>query len=725
MYSIEYANWRMKMQNDNITVAKHSGFCFGVKRATDSLEEKIASCGKDYKGKIYTLGKLIHNETYNKSLSDRGVEVISYEDILGVADGASEMCPVTVFVRAHGITCKTEELLVECSKRNPYFSFVDCTCPFVKRIHKIAADNSGDDRAFILMGKADHPEVVGIMSWFNGEKYVFSSEEEFERAYENGALGNLHKKTPIIVAQTTFNLSQWKKSNKKIKLLYTKAIIFDTICSVTESRQLEAENISKHSDLMIVIGGRESSNTAKLAEICEENCHNTLWIESAYELKNNIPFTHRKVGIVAGASTPDNIIEEVYQVMSAETQNTELSFEELLNKETPKTLNTGDTVTGIVTSVSPSEIQLDLGTKVTGRISADQITDDPSVKLADLFKIGDAVEAFVIKVSDIDGFATLSKKRADSDKNWLDVVAAYDNGEALSGKVIEAVKGGVIILANAVKVFIPASQSGVPKDGDLASIVGNDVQFKIIEIKPGKKSIGSIRAIERENRRAKEAEFWASIEEGKQYTGIVKSMTSYGAFVDLGGVDGMVHASELSWKHIKNPAEVLALGDVVTVYVKSFDKEAKRISLGYKTEATNPWIIFTANYAVGDVVPVKIVNMMPFGAFAEIIEGVDGLIHISQISQTRIGKPQDVLEIGQSVDAKIIEIDNEKQKISLSIRVLLDEATAATEVADAAEAAKAAKAADAADAADVAEATEVSDKVASVEKSAEADVVTE
>jgi 4-hydroxy-3-methylbut-2-enyl diphosphate reductase len=425
---------------------------------------------------------------------------------------------------------------------------------------------------------------------------------------------------------------------------------------------------------MIVIGGKESSNTAKLAGICRQYCENTWLIESASEVNAFLPNTHKKVGIVAGASTPSDIIEEVFKNMSEE------NFAQMLD-ESFKTLNTGDTVTGIVTKVTDADLQLDLGTKVTGMIKAEQITDDSSVKLTQMFKVGDEVEAFVIRVSDIEGVAELSKKRVDSDKNWVKIVKASEDQEILEGKVTEAVKGGVVVVVDSVRIFVPASQTGVPKDGDLSTIVGTVVKLKVIEIKqPGKKAIGSIRVVLREERREKEAAFWAEIEEGKKYTGTVKSMTSYGAFVDLGaGVDGMVHTSELSWKHIKSPADVLAIGDEITVFVKSFDAEKKRISLGYKTDDTNPWLLFRNTYNAGDVVSVKIVNMMPFGAFAEIMDGVDGLIHISQIAQTRIGKPADVLELGQEVDAKIIEIDDENKKVSLSIRVLLDEAQAEAE----------------------------------------------
>ena len=657
-----------------VTVAENAGFCFGVKRAADKIAEAEKTAGNE---RIFTLGHLIHNPTYNKRLEEKRIFSIGVEDVEKIVASAGEDSPVRLFLRAHGIPKNEEARLRKMEEENKFFKCVDCTCPYVKKIHKIASECSSDDNIFILMGSESHPEVIGIMSYFDGEKYVFDSKENFELAVKNGSLVNLHKKTPVLAAQTTFNLLEWEKTQKFIKNLCTNPIIFDTICSVTEKRQQEAARLSRECDMMVVIGGRESSNTAKLADICRGHCKNTVWVEDAAELDGFLTNTHENVGIVAGASTPSDIIEEVNKKMS-EQEN----FAQML-EETFKTLNTGDTVTGIVTKVTDTDLQLDLGTKVTGVIKAEQITDDSSVKLTEMFKIGDEVEAFVIRVSDIEGVAELSKKRVDSDKNWVKIVEACNNGDIVEGKITEAVKGGVVAIVDSVRVFIPASHTGIPKDGDISVLVGNVVKLKVIEIKDyAKKAIGSIRVVLREERKAQEAEFWASIEEGKQFTGKVKSMTTYGAFVDLGGVDGMVHASELSWKHIKSPAEVVAIGDEITVFVKSFDVEKKRISLGYKTEDTNPWFIFKNTYNEGDVASVKIVNMMPFGAFAEIVDGVDGLIHISQIAQTRIAKPADVLELGQVVDAKITEIDDEKKKVSLSIRVLLDEAATEEEVVE-------------------------------------------
>ena len=356
-----------------------------------------------------------------------------------------------------------------------------------------------------------------------------------------------------------------------------------------------------------------------------------------------------------------------------------INFAELL-EESLKTLNTGDIVTGYVTAVNDGEIQLDIGAKVTGIIKADQITDDPSVKLTEMFKIGDAVKAFVIRVSDVEGFATLSKKRVDSKLKFVKLLDAYNEGTIIEGTVCEAIKGGVLLNYEGNRIFVPASQTGVPKDGDLSVLVGTVQKAKIVEIKEDKKrAVASIRKVKSEERKAKEADFWANIEVGKQYEGEVKSLTSYGAFVDLGGVDGMVHRTELSWTRIKSPADVVAVGDVIKVFVKEFDAEAKRISLGYKTEETNPWNVFMNEYKVGDVADVKIVSLMPFGAFAEVVPGVDGLIHVYQITDKKIAKPSDVLNVGDVVKVEIIAVDEENRKISLSMRTLLQASEEATE----------------------------------------------
>ena len=655
-------------------IARNAGFCPGVRAATERLHRRIQTRAAGER--IFTLGHLIHNEDYNASLLEKGVRAIEACELEALSREARADAPVTVFIRAHGITVQTRALLESLKMQNPHFDFVDCTCVFVEKIHRIASEKNDEKERFVFLclGSAKHPEVEGFMSCFEGEKHVFATAEALQAALEGEKCLDFSSKTPVMVAQTTQKLTEWKNSQKVLRNHFTKALIFDTICNVTHLRQTEAAALASECDGMIVIGGKESSNTAKLFEICRAHCPDTLWITgwSDLALVQTYAKAHRKVGIAAGASTPSDIIEEVHKTMS------EKNFAELFEETEVKIYKAGAIVTGIVTHVSDTELELDLGAGQTGYIKADHVSDDPSVKLTEAFKEGDTIEAKVIRNSDVEGIIELDKRRVDSGKNWGKIVAAKEEGAVLEAEVSDVVKGGVIVFVYGNRVFIPASQTGVPKDGDLAPLKGTTVKFKVIETKDqGNKAIGSIRAVAREERRAAEDAFWGSIEEGKVYTGVVKSMTSYGAFVDLGGVDGMVHTSELSWKHIKNPAEVVSVGETITVFVKSFDREKKRISLGYKTEESNPWVIFTNQYQVGDVVPVKIVNMMAFGAFAEIIDGVDGLIHISQIAMTRIGKPADVLEIGQSVDAKIIEIDNDKQKVSLSIRALLEEVAAA------------------------------------------------
>lgn len=656
----------------SVYVASHAGFCFGVRRATDAIEEKLHQAH----GRICTLGRLIHNDGYVNYLKSRGVEEICGDDIDRICADAERGENITVVIRAHGEVRENLEKFERCAASHPNLEILDCTCPYVNKVRRIAADNSGEGKLFILIGAAEHPEVRGIMSCTNGVGMVFPNSHELSQwiATDEG-----QKSTHLTIsaaAQTTQKLSEWKKCLEIIEKVYTNPKIFDTICNVTGERQREASKLAEDSDVVLVIGSRDSSNTAKLFEICRERCPRTYFLENAGAAFDVKMTPNDRISITAGASTPYSVIQEVEKAMNEQmTEN----FAEMLENSI-KTLNTGDVVKGIVTSIGTNEIHLDLGAKTTGVITHDQICDDPSAKLSDMFKIGDEIEAFVIKVSDVDGIATLSKKRVDSDKNWNGIVAAYENGDILEGKVVEAVKGGVIISVNSVRIFIPGAHTGIPRDGDLSTLVGTTQKIKIIEIKSDrKKAYGSIRVVAREERRKKEEAFWNTVEEGMEFDGEVRSLTSYGAFVDLGGVDGMVHSSELSWRHIKHPSEVVKVGDVIHVFVKAIDRDRKRISLGYKTEDMNPWNIFTKKYSVGDTAEVKVVSLMPFGAFAEIVPGVDGLIHISQITDHKIGKPDDVLSAGQIVSAKITDVDEENHKVSLSIRALMEEAAAPAE----------------------------------------------
>ena len=660
-----------------ITVAKNAGFCFGVRRATDTVEDLIKS---ESKCPVYILGKLIHNEQYNSYLRENGACEIDADKIEQIYSDSLLGKDAVIVIRTHGIEKSIQKKLTECE--NLHLRVVDCTCPYVKKIHKIAEENSRDGQTFILIGKEDHPEVRSIMSYVYGKGYVFASADELEAFLKLQVGDGKNTDLPIIMAaQTTQKLQEWEKCQKIIKKYCTNAKIFDTICSVTEIRQTEARELASACDVMLVVGGKESSNTSKLVQVCSASCEKTFWIET----REDIPFDkighENNIGITAGASTPDSLIQEVKKAMSEimETEN----FAELLEAEMAKKqkIYVGATVKGIVMSIDKNEIRLDLGDKLTGVVTRDQITDSNDVELSSLFAIGDEVEATVMSKSDLDGTAILSKKKVDVVKNWSKIVELAESGEVVSAKITEVTKGGLVADVCGVRVFVPASMTGTAKGESLDAFKGTTQEIKVVEAKD-KKAIGSIKAVLRDKKKAETEAFWAALEEGMVFEGPVKSIVSYGAFVDLGGVDGLVHITELSWKRIKNPSEVVSVGQIIKVFVKSFDKENKRVSLGYKTDEENPWAIFKSKYAVGDVAQVKIVGITTFGAFAEIVAGVDGLIHISQIADKKIDSVANVLKVGDVVDAQIKEIDDEKQKVSLSMRALLETEEAAEEVAE-------------------------------------------
>ena len=658
-----------------IIVAKNAGFCFGVRRATDIVEQLIKNKGDN--DIVCTLGKLIHNEQYSEYLTRNNVVELDAKQIDKYYEKATQGTAVTIVIRTHGIEREVEALLRSYEEKTPNFKVVDTTCPYVKKIHKIADEQSKNKEMFFIIGQESHPEVKSIISYVNGTCLVFPDDTALFAHLEK----NTYDCTVNMVAQTTQKLSLWENCQKILKKHCTNAKIFDTICSVTETRQTEARALAKKCDAMLVIGGKDSSNTSKLAQICKAFCEKTFWIQTKNDIDLGKIGDAINIGITAGASTPDSLIMEVKETMS---EIREESFAELFAKECENgakvKIYTGATVTGTVMSISENEIRLDLGTKVTGVITRDQITDSNDEKLSDLFKIGDAVDASVISVSDRDGIAILSKKKVDGIKNWEKIVGYQASGETVSAKITEATKGGVVALIDGVRVFIPASMTGISKDGDMATLVGTSQEVKVVEIKEDKKkAIASIKAILREKAKAEKEAFWASVEEGAEFEGTVKSLASYGAFVDLGAVDGLVHITELSWKRLKHPSEVVSVGDKIKVFVKSVDKENGKISLGHKTDDQNPWNIFKSKYNEGDTAEVKVVGVTTFGAFAQIVPGVDGLIHISQIADKKIDSVANVLKVGDVLEAKIVGIDEENHKVSLSSRALLPEAEEATE----------------------------------------------
>ncbi len=643
-----------------IKKADSAGFCYGVNRAINIVNDLIGEGAR-----VCTLGPIIHNMEVVRELKERGCRPIESIDELKEGE--------TLVIRSHGVK---KSVIDELNARG--VDYRDATCPFVKKIHRIVSQANPETDVVLVAGNPEHPEVEGIISNCKGDFFTFNNEEELDKILD--IIPEKNYKQVKVAAQTTFDTKEWKKSVKKIKKVCTNAKIFDTICNATSVRQSEAEQIAAQSDFMIVIGDRHSSNTGKLFNICKRQCPGTVLIETANELDLSRVRAAKQIGVTAGASTPARIIKEVLDTMSeeiksGETTNFEESFEEML-EESLKNLNTNERVMGTVISIAPNEVQVDVGRKQTGFVPVSELSNDPNVKPEDVVKIGDEIELLIMKTNDQEGTIMLSKRRVDAQKGWEELQDKVDSQEILTSKIVEAVKGGVIAVYNGVRIFIPASQATASRDEKLEDLVGQEVEFRLIEVSQRgrfKRAIGSIRSVLKERRAAQREEFWKTCEVGKRYKGVVKSLTSYGAFVDLGGVFGMIHISELSWTHIKHPSEVVNIGDTVDVYVKDINEETKKISLGFKNAEDNPWEILKRDYPEGTVVEATIVGLTTFGAFANIIPGIDGLIHISQIANKRIEKPADVLSVGEKVQAKITAIDFDKKRVSLSMRALLPE----------------------------------------------------
>lgn len=629
-----------------------------------------------------TLGQLIHNTYVTNRLAERGVVII---------DSPSQSHKgQTVIIRAHGVSKNVYDELDAVGAE-----ICDATCPFVKKIHTIVSENSDEEIPVLIAGDPVHPEVIGIKGHCQGEVFVFKNLSELEEILRENIF--LCKKRIIVVSQTTFSQNEWKICKEKIKIDCTNSKIFDTICFATRQRQDEAAELSKKSDMMIIIGGRHSSNTVKLKAVCSENCK-TYLVERADEL-TSIDFSEcAEIGVTAGASTPSDIIKEVLLAMSEivkETANIqveevpseaamtadEMDFSAALEASL-NSMSTDQKVKGVVMGITPTEIQVDIGRKHAGFVPMDEYSADPTANAAKELKIGDEIDLIIMKTNDAEGTVMLSKKRFDAQKSWVDIIEAEEDGRILEGTVVEVIKGGVLVVSNNVRVFIPASLATERRDENLEDLLKKTVKFRIIEVnKQRRRAVGSIRAVLKEEKKEAVEAFWASAEVGAKYSGVVKSMTNYGAFVDIGGVDGMVHISEMSWKRIKNPSEVFEIGQEVDVYIKALDAENKKISLGYRRDEDNPWEILRKNYPVDSVLEAEIVGLTTFGAFARVIPGIDGLIHISQIADRHISKPQDVLKVGDKVTCKLTAVDYDKKRVSLSIRALLEPAEEAVEEA--------------------------------------------
>lgn len=663
-----------------IKLAKTAGFCFGVNRAVN-LVYKLVEDGE----KVCTLGPIIHNQQLVEDLKSKGVNDISSPD--ACADGYK------IVIRTHGIE---KETLSDISNRG--IDYIDATCPFVLKIHRIVSE-AEQGTVTLIAGDSNHPEVKGIRSFCVGSSHVFKNHEELAEIIDKYKIAS--EKTVICVSQTTFSTEEWKKCEKILKKVCTNCKIFDTICSATSERQAEALALAKECDAMLVIGGRHSSNTCKLKDVCSEYAP-TFLIETAAELADMDFSRFNVVGVTAGASTPSVIIKEVLKTMSEEIKEKEVeatenvaetaeaadkavkaaveasadgeTFAEMLEQSFSEN-DTGKIVKGVVENITPTEVFVDVpGRKQTGVIAREDLSAEPFDKCEDVVSKGDVLDLIILKTNDQDGVLKLSKKLTDSFKGWEDIVKAKENDEVLEGYITAVVRGGVLATVKGTRVFIPASLSGVPKNEELSVLKGTTARFKIIDInEQRRRAVGSIRAVLSEERKKAREEAWAKLEEGMKLTGTVKSLTNYGAFVDIGGIDGMIHISELSWTRIKHPSEVVNVGDQVEVYIKALDQEKKKISLGFKKVEDNPWEILKRDYPVDTVINnAKIVGVTAFGAFATVIPGIEGLIHISEISWNRIKTPADVLKVGDEVNVVITNIDFDKKRVSLSMKQLIE-----------------------------------------------------
>ena len=630
-----------------VIIAKTAGFCFGVNKAVNLTYGLLNKDDRE----IFTYGPIIHNDQVVEHLKSQGV---------GIVQDASEIpghgC---VVIRAHGVTPEVYE-----SVKDKGVEIVDATCPYVKKIHNLVHEKYKEGYQIIIVGDRNHPEVIGINGWCNNSAYIVETKEDVE-----GIPGEAGKRPACVVAQTTITFEKWQSVNEYLKKVFENIIKFDTICNATSNRQNEAAEIAKNVDMMFVIGSRKSSNTQKLFDICRKYCRETYNIETSGDLPPMDIKKIKKVGITAGASTPDWIIKEVLGKMEElNKQENEMSFKEAFESSLV-TLQTGQIVKGRIIGFNNAEVFIDMGFKSDGIIPMEEFSDDPDFKPETSLKIGEEVEVFVVRVNDGEGNVILSKKKVDAIKSWDKIEEAHEKKTPVKAKVVDVVNGGVIASAGGVRIFVPASQISDRFVKDLNEFLKQPINLRITEYnKQKRKIVGSARVILEEEKSRVVSQVWDNIETGKRYDGVVKSLTDFGAFVDIGGVDGLIHISELSWTKVKHPSEVLKVGDKVSVTILEAIKEKNRISLGYRKVEDNPWYNATEKYKVGEVVKGKVVRLVPFGAFVELEEGVDGLVHISQISSVRICKPGDVLEIGQTVEAKITELNVEAKKVGLSIK---------------------------------------------------------
>ncbi|MBQ9609250.1 MAG: bifunctional 4-hydroxy-3-methylbut-2-enyl diphosphate reductase/30S ribosomal protein S1 [Lachnospiraceae bacterium] len=636
-----------------VIVAKSAGFCFGVKRAVDTVYEQVNN--NDSITKVYTFGPIIHNEEVVDDLKSKGVGIVNDENELELLkNNKKEGFNYKIIIRSHGVGRNVYEKI-----KSYGFELIDATCPFVKKIHNIVDEESKNGKTIIITGDENHPEVQGIIGWCNNVPIIVDSITKAEK-YADKTDSDI-----VLVSQTTFNNIKFKELVEFYEKKYYNICVYNTICNATELRQTETDKLASEVDTMIVIGGKHSSNTQKLYEISKKQCKNTYYIQTLVDLDLTVIESAKRVGITAGASTPNNIIKEVHDSMS------ELSFEELLkqSEENENKIRTGSVVEGKVIGVKPDEIIVDIQYKSDGIITRNEYSNTPNLDLTTVVNVGDPITAKVIKTNDGEGQVLLSYKRVAAEKSYEKLEEAYNNEEVIKAKVTQVLEGGLSVTVDECKVFIPASLVSDTYEKNLDKFLDQEIEFVLTEFNPKKRRvIGNRKKLIIANKEAAAKKLFDSINVGDVVEGTVKNVTSFGAFVDLGGADGLLHISEMSWGRIDDPKSVVKVGEKVKTFIKEINGD--KIALSLKFDDTNPWLNAAEKYAIGTVVTGKIARMTAFGAFVELEPGVDALLHVSQISNEHVEKPEDVFKIGQEVTAKVVDFKESDKKISLSIKVL-------------------------------------------------------
>ncbi len=630
-----------------VILADNAGFCFGVKRAVD----EAVSVQNKYNKKIYTLGPLIHNNDVVRYLKERDIHAINIEDVNNLQNGD------VVIIRSHGVPKKTYELL-----ENRGINIIDATCPYVSNIHKKVRKYYELGYSVLIVGDSSHPEVIGVNGWCDEKAIITKDGSDLEK---------LPNKL-CVVSQTTEKQSNWEKVLNVVTKECKEFIAFNTICSATELRQKTAAEISKKVDMMIILGGRNSSNTTKLYEICKDNCLNTIHVENSGEIPDDIINSNKikTIGVTAGASTPDWVIKEAILKMS-EDKNLEMNEQLAYMEQNDKPIIVGKIIKGKVITVSEKEAFLNIGYKADGLLPKNEVTKDESDNLTDLIHEGDELDVKIIRRKNEDGYVVLSKIELEREKAYKDLRESKEQNKAIKVLVKDAVNGGLVTSFKGIRVFIPASHVELFHVEDLNQYINKELEVNIIELKEDRKGtriVASRRGLLKVQKEEEENETWNSLEKDVVMEGEVKRLTDFGAFVDVQGVDGLLHVSEISWGRVDKPSDVLKIGQKVKVYILDLDKENKKLSLSMKKAMEDPWTNVEIKYPVGNIVLGKVVRFANFGAFVELEPGVDALVHISQISHKRINKPEDVLTIGEEIKAKILDVNKENKKIGLSIK---------------------------------------------------------